>query len=233
MSRALKSGAALFANWNRLPHAEFLLAGNRLRPEEFSISRAGWEPPPYIRTVPGCEAGVYRSAGPAEKTFEPGHPSIATGNRIWRWCSRIWGSWRKRAICCARRWPPLRRPSSPDTPPSPHRQSNLALVLKDLGQFEEAARSAPQGAGLRREDLRARTPIHRHHVNRISRWCSGIWGSWRKRAICCARRWPPMRRRSSPDTPPSPAVNRISRGAAGSGPVGGSARSAAQGAGLR
>ena len=174
-----------------------------------------------------CSPRLWRSMRRRSSPDTPPSPAV---NRIWRWCCRIWGSWRKPAICCARRWPPLRRRSSPDTPPSPP-------------------------------------------VNRIWRGCCRIWGSWRKPAICCARRWPPLRRRSSPDTPPSPPVNRIWRGccriwgswrkpaiccarrwpplrrartplhrhqsiesgggAAGSGAVGGSPRSAAQGAGLR
>ena len=194
MNRAsLTPDAATIRELNLLlPHAESLLTGSADSSGGLLKTRGPvGNSLPGIRPVLGCQARARRGAGlRLRRCSSPDTPPSPSDNRIWRWCSRIWGSWRKRAICCARRWPPLRRRSSPDTPPSPS-------------------------------------------VNRIWRRCSRIWGSWRKRAICCARRWPPLRRRSSPDTPPSPPVNRIWRGAPGSGAVGGSARSAAQGAGLR
>jgi tetratricopeptide (TPR) repeat protein len=99
MSRALENpgaGTIRELEWI-VPHAEYLLTGNRLPAEEFIAlaSRLG----EHHRTS-GRYADARRTATGAleivEKTFEAGHPSIA-------------------------RW-----------------QSNLALVLQDLGQMEEA-----------------------------------------------------------------------------------------------
>jgi tetratricopeptide (TPR) repeat protein len=80
-----------------VPHAESLLTGTLIRPDDFS-SLAGRLGIHYrgLGRYSDARRAHTRALAAAEKTFEPGHPSIAT------------------------------------------RQSNLALVLQDLGQLEEA-----------------------------------------------------------------------------------------------
>jgi tetratricopeptide (TPR) repeat protein len=79
------------------PHAESLLEGSLIRPEDFS-ELAGRLGTHYLALGRSSHARrvLTEALASAEKTFEPGHPSIA------------------------------------------RTQSNLALVLKDLGQLEEA-----------------------------------------------------------------------------------------------
>jgi len=80
-----------------VPHAECLLTGSLIRPEDFSrlAGRLGTHYQALGRYSDARRA-LTGALASDEKTFEPGHPSIAI------------------------------------------RQSNLALVLKDLGRLEEA-----------------------------------------------------------------------------------------------
>jgi len=99
MSQAsLAPDAATIGELNPLvPHVESLLAGNLILPEDFLELASRLD---IHYTALGRYTDALRISNmalvSAEKTFEPGHPSIAT------------------------------------------RQSNLAMVLKDLGQLEEA-----------------------------------------------------------------------------------------------
>ena len=90
------------ANVNReleslIPHAEFLAATGRLRPEDLgsSLNAVGTHHQTMGRFI-AARHSLSRALASDEKSFEPGHPSIARS------------------------------------------QSNLALVLLDLGQLEEA-----------------------------------------------------------------------------------------------
>ena len=80
-----------------VPHAESLIAGSLIAPEDFSklADRLGTHYQALGR-YPDAGRMFTRALAAAEKTFKPGHPSIARS------------------------------------------QSNLALVLKGLGQLEEA-----------------------------------------------------------------------------------------------
>jgi hypothetical protein len=103
-----------------VPHAEYLPAAGRISPRE-SIglwSRLGEHNRTMGRFTASRDASRTALAC-AEQSFESGHPSIARpGSRTWRWCCRIWGSWRKRATSCKKRWPRTSSRSRPAIPPS-------------------------------------------------------------------------------------------------------------------
>lgn len=77
-------------------------------------------------------------------------------------------------------------------------QSNLAFVLQDLGQLEEARNLLRKAlASVEKTFAPGHPPLS--EANRTWRWYSGIWGNWRKRGICCIRRWHRQRRRLRQD----------------------------------
>jgi len=68
------------------------------------------------RYVLDVDQKTARRSPPMRRRSRLDTPPSPSGNRIWRRCFRIWGSSKKRAICCVRRWLPMRKRSSPDTP---------------------------------------------------------------------------------------------------------------------
>jgi tetratricopeptide (TPR) repeat protein len=145
-----------------------------------------------------------------EKTFAPGHPSITIRQSNLAAVLQDLGELEEARDLLRKALASAEKTFAPGHPSIATWQSNLATVLKDLGQLEEARDLLRKALASDEKTSRPDTPPS-PSGNRIWRWCCRTWGSWRKRAICCGRRWPPMRRRSRPDTPPSPPGNRIWR----------------------
>jgi len=66
--------------------------------------------------------------------------SIARSQSNLRWCCGIWGNWRRRRRICSAQGAGLGRGElcGGPNPSIARRQSNLATVLSDLGELEEA-----------------------------------------------------------------------------------------------
>ena len=97
-----------------VPHAEFLVGSARVGPVESSnlLNSLGSHYQDMADLLRPGMRGRWRWL----RMRSPSMPAILplpVVSRIWPWCCRIWGSWRKRAICCGRRWLRLRSPSMP------------------------------------------------------------------------------------------------------------------------
>jgi tetratricopeptide (TPR) repeat protein len=121
------------------PHAEFLLAADRIGPEE-SLSlwgSLGW----HHRTMgrfTAARRAFSAALASAEKTFEPGHPSIAIGQSNLALVLQDLGQLEEARDLLRQALASAEKSFEPGHPFIATSQSNLALVLQDLGQLEEA-----------------------------------------------------------------------------------------------
>jgi tetratricopeptide (TPR) repeat protein len=131
------------ANTNReleslVPHAEYLLATDRMTPQE-SVdlwNRLAWHHQTMGRFIAAREAGGAALAS-AEKSFEPGHPSIANSQSNLAEVLRSLGQSEEARDLLRKALASDEQSFEPGHPSIAIRQSNLAIVLKDLGQLEE------------------------------------------------------------------------------------------------
>jgi tetratricopeptide (TPR) repeat protein len=122
-----------------VPHAEFLLEGSPIRPEDFSelADRLGT----HYRAL-GRYSDAWRTFTRAlssdEKTFALGHPSIATSQSNLAIVLRYQGRLEEARDLLRKALVSYEKTYEPGHPSIATNQSNLALVLQDLGQLEEA-----------------------------------------------------------------------------------------------
>jgi tetratricopeptide (TPR) repeat protein len=136
----LRPDASTICTLNLLvPHAEFLLEGSPIRPEDFSelADRLGTHYHALGRYSDAwrAKAGALASA---EKAFEPGHPSIAARQSSLAVLLRYQGQLQEASNLLRKALASDEQTYEPGHPSIAIRQSNLALVLQDLGQLEEA-----------------------------------------------------------------------------------------------
>jgi tetratricopeptide (TPR) repeat protein len=141
MDRAsLTPDAGVICELNLLvPHAESLLTGSLIRPEDFSRLAGGLGTHYHAlgrysdarRTLAGALASD-------EKTFEPGHPSIAISQSNLATVLRGLGQLEEARDLLRKALASDEKTFEPGHPSIARSQSNLATVLKNLGQLEEA-----------------------------------------------------------------------------------------------
>jgi len=121
------------------PHAESLLMGSLIRPEDFS-ELAGRLGTHYQALARYSDARRTLAAALAcdEKTFAPGHPSIAIRQSNLAMALRNLGQLDEARDLLRRALASDEKTFGPGHPSIAISQSNLAMVLKDLGQLEEA-----------------------------------------------------------------------------------------------
>ena len=121
------------------PHAESLLAGSLIRPEDFSrlADRLGTH---YQASGRYSDARRALAAALAsdEKRFEPGHPSIARSQSNLALVLKDLGQLEEARDLLRKALASDEKTFEPGHPSIARSQSNLALVLQDLGQLEEA-----------------------------------------------------------------------------------------------
>ncbi len=122
-----------------LPHAEFLVATDQLSPEDFGrlLSDIGIHHRRMGRFVAARHAH-YAALASAEKTFDLGHPSIASTQSNLATVLQDLGRLEEARDLLRQALASNEKSFEPGHPSIARRQSNLALVLKDLGELEEA-----------------------------------------------------------------------------------------------
>jgi tetratricopeptide (TPR) repeat protein len=122
-----------------LPHAESVLAGSRIRPEDFSrlADRLGLH---YQAMGRYADAKRARSAAltSAEKRFEPGHPFMAAYQSNLAVALKDLGQLEEARDLQRKALASAEMTFEPGHPSIATMQSVLAMVLQDLGQLEEA-----------------------------------------------------------------------------------------------
>ncbi len=147
----------------------------------------------------------------AEKSFEPGHPSIARSQSNLAMVLQDLGQLEEARDLLRQALVSNEKSFEPGHPSISISQSNLALVLKDLGQLEEARDLLRQALASDEKSFEPGHPSIAVSQSNLAVVLQDLGQTWRKRAICCARRWFPMRSRSNPAIPPSPSRSRIWR----------------------
>ncbi len=122
-----------------VPHVESLLARTLIRPEDLSklADRLGVHYQALGRYSDARRA-LSEALASDEKTFEPGHPSIAIRQSNLATVLQDLGQLEEARDLLRRALASVEKTFEPGHPSIAIRQSNLALVLKDLGQLEEA-----------------------------------------------------------------------------------------------
>ena len=122
-----------------VPHAESLLAGDLMRPEDFSrlANRLGTHYQALGR-YSDARRTLRGALASAEKTFEPGHPSIARSQSNLATVLQDLGQLEEARDLLRQALASDEKTFEPGHPSIAISQSNLAMVLKDLGQWEEA-----------------------------------------------------------------------------------------------
>jgi tetratricopeptide (TPR) repeat protein len=121
------------------PHAEVLLANSLIRQKDFSLIADG-----LGRHY--CAVGRYSDAKALftqalafdEKTFEPGHPNIASGQSNLALVQKGLGQLEEARDLLRQSLASDEKTFEPGHPSIASDQSNLAAVLTDLGQLQEA-----------------------------------------------------------------------------------------------
>jgi tetratricopeptide (TPR) repeat protein len=141
MGRAsLSPDAVTIGELNQLvPHVEFVLAGNLICPEDFSglASLLGTHYQALGRYSDARQT-FNRALASAEKTFAPGHPSIAIRQSNLALVLKDLGQLEEARDLLRKALAFDEKTFEPGHPSIAISQSNLATVLKDLGQLEEA-----------------------------------------------------------------------------------------------
>ena len=121
------------------PHAESLLQRGLVRPEDFSAlaGRLGTHYQALGRYADARRARTEALAS-AEKTFAPGHPSIATSQSNLALVLEDLGQLDEARDLLKKALASAEKTFAPGHPSIATSQSNLALALEDLGQLEEA-----------------------------------------------------------------------------------------------
>jgi tetratricopeptide (TPR) repeat protein len=141
MARAsLSPDAVTIGELNPLvPHVEFVLAGNLIRPEDFLELASGLGA--HYKAL-GRYSDALRTSNmalaSAEKTFAPGHSTIATWQSNLALVLKDLGQLEEARDLLRKALASDEKTFAPEHPSIAIRQSNLALVLKDLGQLKEA-----------------------------------------------------------------------------------------------
>ncbi len=122
-----------------IPHAEFLASTDRLKPEDRGrlLNFVGM----HHRTMGRFTAARHslcRALASDEKSFEPGHPSIASSQSNLAMVAQDLGQLEEARDLLRQALASDEKSFEPGHPSPTIRQSNLALVLNDLGQLEEA-----------------------------------------------------------------------------------------------
>jgi len=122
-----------------VPHAESLLTGSLIRPEDFSrlAGRLGTHYQALGRYSDARRA-LTGALASDEKTFEPGHPSIAIRQSNLATVLQDLGLLEEARDLLRKALASDEKTFEPGHPSIAISQSNLALVLQDLGQLEEA-----------------------------------------------------------------------------------------------
>ena len=122
-----------------LPHAEFLASTNQLSPEDFGslLNFVGIHHQTMGRFTAARQA-LQTALASAEKSFEPGHPSIATRQSNLATVLQDLGQLEEARDLLRQALASDERSFEPGHPSIAIDQSCLALVLQDLGQLEEA-----------------------------------------------------------------------------------------------
>src|SRR5579871_3668893 len=137
---SLTPDASTISELNRLvPHAELLLAGDLIRPEDFSslAHRLGTHYQAVGR-YSDARRSLARALASDEKTYEPGHPSIARSQSNLALVLQDLGQLEEARHLLQQALASSEKTYEPGHPSIARSQSNLALVLQDLGQLEEA-----------------------------------------------------------------------------------------------
>jgi len=137
---SLTPDAATIAKLNQLvPHVESLLAGSLVPPKDFLELASRLD---IHYTALGRYTDALRTSNmslvSAEKTFEPGHPSIAIRQSNLAQVLQDLGQLEEARDLLRKALASAEKTFEPGHPSIAIRQSNLALVLKGLGQLEEA-----------------------------------------------------------------------------------------------
>jgi tetratricopeptide (TPR) repeat protein len=122
-----------------IPHAEFLAATDQLSPEDFGtlLSFIGIHHGTMGRFTAARHA-LSKALASAEKSFEPGHPSIAIRQSNLAMVLKDLGQLEEARDLLRKALASDEKSFEPGHPTIASSRSNLALVLKDLGQLEEA-----------------------------------------------------------------------------------------------
>jgi tetratricopeptide (TPR) repeat protein len=122
-----------------IPHAEFLVSTDQLNPEDFGklLSFVGIHHRTMGRFTAARHA-AYTALASAEKSFEPGHPSIASRQSNLATVLQDLGQLDEARDLLRQALASAEKSFEPGHPSIATRQSNLATVLQDLGELEEA-----------------------------------------------------------------------------------------------
>jgi tetratricopeptide (TPR) repeat protein len=137
---SLTPDAATISKLNMLTrHVESLLAGNLIQPEDFArlADRMGTHYQALGRYSDARRA-LTGALASAEKTFEPGHPTIAIRQSNLSLVLKDLGQLEEASDLLRQALASTEKTFEPGHPSIAVSQSNLALVLQDLGQLEEA-----------------------------------------------------------------------------------------------
>ena len=171
-SAVLRPDAADISELNSLvPHAESLWLGVRFVRKPSQDSRTGWEltPRPLGRYSDALRK-LREALASAEKTFEPGHPSIAIRQSNLAVLLERSGQLEEARDLLRQVLASDEKTFEPGHPTIAIRQSNLAVVLQDLGQLEEARDLLRKALA---SDEKTFEPGHPSiaRANRIWPWC--------------------------------------------------------------
>ena len=211
----------------------FWLQRAELNPDEFGnlLNRLGMQHQTMGRfTLPAMRSP--RRWPRMRSRSNPAIPPSPAVSRIWQWCCRIWGSWRKRASCCGKALASDEQSFEPGHPSIAISQSNLALVLKDLGQLEEARELLRKALASDEKSFEPGHPSIALSQSNLAMVLKDLGQLEEARELL--RKALASDEQSFEPGHPSIAISQsnLAMVLQGSGAVGGSARAAAQGAGL-